>query len=245
MLIDVHSHLDFFSEEEREKIIKRFLGIIIQNSVNLESMKKTLEICKKYKNVKPALGIYPLHCLELNENEFDKQLKFIKENKVVALGEIGLDFKESNEREKQINCLKKFIKLSEEIKKPMIIHSRKAESEVLEVLKETKSKVILHYYCGNSELIKKALELGFYFSVPTNIKTSKNLKKLVKIVPIERLLTETDSPYLSPIQGEKNEPINVKYTIKIISEIKNIKEEEVEEQIYKNYLEIFPESLYN
>ena len=241
MLIDDHAHLDFFSEEERDKMINRFPGIIIQNSVNLKSMKKSLEICEKYKNTKCALGIYPLHCLEITENELDGQINFIKENKdkIVALGEIGLDFKESSEKEKQIKNLKKFISLAEEIKKPLIIHSRNAIREVLDVLKGIKVKVILHYFDANTTLVKEALDLGFYFSVPTNISSSKSLKKLVKIVPLNRLFTETDSPYLSPIKGEKNEPINVKHTIKVISEIKNVSEKEVEGQIYKNYLEIF------
>ena len=242
MLIDIHAHLDFdrFSND-LDPVINKFNGIIIQNSVNLESMKKTLEISKKYKNVKAALGVYPLHCMEISEKELDEQIEFIKKNKdkIIALGEIGLDFKESQEREIQIRNLKKFISLSEEIKKPMIIHSRKAESEVLEVLKNTKSNVILHYFCGNAELIKKALEYGFYFSVPTNISTNKHLKRLVKLIPLDRLFTETDCPYLSPVQGQRNEPINVKFTIKKISEIKNISENEVEEQIYRNYLKIF------
>ncbi|MDD5650152.1 MAG: TatD family hydrolase [Candidatus Nanoarchaeia archaeon] len=241
MLIDDHAHLDFFPEKDLDSIINGFNGIIITNSVNLDSMKKNLEIIKKYKNVKLALGIYPLHCLEISEEELDKEIKLIKENKdkIVALGEIGLDFKESLEKEKQIYNLKKFIVLAEEIKKPLIIHSRKAELETIEILKEIKTKVVLHYFNANSTLVKKALEYGFYFSVPTVLATNKNMKKLVKIVPLDRLLTETDCPYLSPIKDQKNEPFNVKYSIKIIAEIKNISEKEVEDQIYKNYLKIF------
>lgn len=238
MLIDVHAHLDFF---ENIDFVNSFNGIIITNSVHLDSMKKNLEIIKKYKNVKLALGIYPLHCLEINEKELDKQIEFIKENKdkIVAIGEIGLDFKESLEKEKQIVNLKKFIHLAEAIKKPLIIHSRKAEAEVIEILKDVKTKVILHYFNTNSTLIKKALEYGFYFSIPTIISNNKNMKKLVKIVPLDRLFTETDSPYLSPVQGQQNEPINVKHTISVIAEIKKISEKEVEDQIYKNYLKIF------
>lgn len=242
MLIDVHSHLDFKEfDKDLDSVINKFNGIIIQNSVNLESMKKTLEISKKYKNVKSALGIYPLHCLEISEKELDKQIGFIRENKdkTVALGEIGLDFKESQEKELQIKNLKKFISLSEEINKPMIIHSRKAESEVLEVLKNTRSIVVLHYFSGNAELVKKALDYGFYFSVPTNISTNKNLKRLVKLVPLSKLFTETDSPYLSSVKGQRNEPLNVKNTLKVMSKIKNVPEEDVEEQIYQNYLKIF------
>ena len=242
MLIDIHTHLDFdrFSSD-LDSVINKFNGIIIQNSVNLESMKKGLEISKKYKNIKVALGVYPLHCLEISEKELDEQLIFIKENKdkIVAIGEIGLDFKESLEKERQINNIKKFISLAEEIKKPLIIHSRKAEAEVLETLKDVKVKVVLHYFNTNSTLVKKALEYGFYFSVPTNISTNKNLKKLVKLAPLDRLFTETDSPFLSNIKGERNEPINVRHTISIISKIKEINEKEVEEQIYKNYLNIF------
>ena len=239
MLIDVHAHLDMFNE--LDSIINKFPGIIITNSVNLESMQKNLEISKKYKNVKLAFGVYPLHCLEISEEDLDKQIEFIKENKdkIVALGEIGIDFKENLEREKQIKNFKKFVSLGEEIKKPIIVHSRGACSEILKLLENVKTKVVLHYFNANTSLIKKALNLGFYFSVPTNIGTSKNLKKIVKIAPIEKILTETDCPYLSPIKGERNEPINVRYTITEISKIKNIAEKEVEERIYKNYLNIF------
>ncbi len=242
MLIDVHAHLDFKDfDKDLDFVIKRFNGIIISNSVDLNSMKKNLEISKKYDKVKIALGIYPLYALKLEEKEFEKQIQFIRENKdgIVAIGEIGIDFKQSEEREKQIRNFKEFVKLSEEIKKPLIIHSRGACEEVLDLLKDIKSKIVLHYFDANTTLVRKALELGFNFSIPTNISTSKNLKKLVKVVPIENLLTETDSPYLSPIKGERNEPLNVKHTIKVISEIKGLSEQEVEDKIYENYLRIF------
>ncbi len=242
MLIDAHAHLDFKDfEKDLNLVIKRFNGIIIQNSVDYESMKKTLDISEKYENVKAALGIYPLKCLKLTEKELNEKLNFIKKNKnkIIALGEIGIDLKESSEEKKQIKNLKKFIRLSEEIKKPMIVHSRKAEDLILEVLKDTKSKVILHFYSGNVTQVKKALEYGFYFSVPTIISNSKNLKKLIKIVPLNRILTETDCPYLSPTKEKRNEPVNVKHTISVIAKIKNVSEKEVENQIYKNYKNIF------
>ncbi|MDD5133577.1 MAG: TatD family hydrolase [Candidatus Nanoarchaeia archaeon] len=241
MLVDSHCHLDFFPEEEISVIVKRFPGIIIQNAVDINSMKKSLIIAKKYSNVKLAFGVYPTRALELSEKDFEKALSFIRENKdnIIALGEIGLEYKESQEREKQIINLKKLLKLAEEIKKPLIIHSRKAELEVLELLKNSKVKIVLHCFNGNTTAVRTALEYGFYFSVPTNISTSKNLKKLVKIVPIDRILTETDAPYLSPIKGQRNEPLNVKHTIKVIAEIKHITEENVEEQIYRNYKLIF------
>ncbi|MFA5175715.1 MAG: TatD family hydrolase [Candidatus Nanoarchaeia archaeon] len=242
MLIDAHCHLDFEEfDKDIDLVIKRFPGIIIQNAVSLDSMKKSLIIAKKYNNVKLAFGVYPTRALELTEKDFEKALSFIRENKdnIIALGEIGLEYKESQEREKQIINLKKLLKLAEEIKKPLIVHSRKAELEVLELLKNSKVKVVLHCFNGNTTAVRTALEYNFYFSVPTNISNSKNLKKLVKIVPIDRILTETDAPYLSPIKGQRNEPLNVKHTIKVISEIKHITEENVEEQIYRNYKLIF------
>lgn len=238
MLVDCHAHLDFF---ENLDFVNSFNGIIITNSVHLDSMKKNLELIKKYKNVKLALGVYPLHCLEISDSELDKQIGFIKENKekIIAIGEVGIDFKENLEKEKQINNFKKFIKLAEEINKPLIVHSRGACNEVLDLLKGIKVKVILHYFNANSTTVKKALDLGFYFSVPTVLSTNKNMKKLVKIVPLDKILTETDAPYLSPIKDQKNVPENVKYTINEITKIKNINEKDVEEQIYKNYKIIF------
>jgi len=137
----------------------------------------------------------------------------------------------------------KIIKLSKKINKPLIIHSRKAESDIIDILENSDAKkVILHCFSGKLKLIKKAAELGYYFSVPTNVVRSSQFQKLVEMVDINQLLTETDSPYLSPYKNRRNEPAFIIETIKKIAEIKNISINETANNIFMNYQKVFATS---
>ncbi len=243
MLVDVHCHLDLLEKEKNiDKVIKntKDLAVIITQGTSPESNRKVLEYSKKYKIVKPALGLYPDKAVKLSDKEIDEEIKFIKKQKPFAIGEVGLDnFRVENlERQKQV--FKKFIKLSNELKIPIIVHSRKAEEETIQVLQENKAKkVLMHCFSGNKEQTDKALELGYYFSIPTSVVRSKTFRKLAKRVPLNRILTETDAPYLSPIEGEINEPSYIKYSIKKIAELKKVTPEELEKIIYMNFQKLF------
>ncbi len=258
MLIDSHAHLDFFSEEELNKVIKRAekenVKAIITQGVNHEKNLRVLEICKKYKIVKAALGLYPLNALNVKVIEgyddydrntkfdVDSTLEFIKKNKskIVAVGEIGIDFKFSHDKENQIKNFYKIIELSEKIKKPLIVHSRGAEKECVEILETSSNKKIhLHMFSGNKKLIKKAESLGYYFSIPCIINKSSHFQMMTEIVNINQLLTETDCPWLSPFPDKKNEPAFIKHTIEKIAEIKKMDKIEVENNIFMNYQKLF------
>lgn len=258
MLIDAHAHLDRFNEEELDLIIKRaekegVISIITQG-VNHENNLIVLGLAKKYKVIKAALGLYPLNALNVSViegyNDYDrntkfdveKTLDFIEKNKdkIIAIGEIGLDFKFSKDKENQINNFKKIIESSEKIKKPLIVHSRGAEKECIEILETSSNKKIhLHMFSGNKRLIKKAEALGFYFSIPCIINKSQHFQMMTEIVNINQLLTETDCPWLSPFPDKKNEPSFIKFTIEKIAEIKKMDKIEVKNNIFMNYQKLF------
>ena len=242
MLIDVHAHLHFPEiVNDIDNIIKRAkendFKAILNSGTSLESNKITLQLSKKYDLIKPSLGIYPTEISDL-----DKELNFIEENKkeVYAIGEVGLDFKEAKNFEEQKKNFLRIIDLAEKIKKPILIHSRKAEKEVLEILETSKIKnVILHCFSGKMKLVKKAIDLNYSFSIPAVIVRLEHFKKVVELLPTTKILTESDAPFLSPYRGKFNEPSFIKETIKEISTIKKLEQEEVEKIIYINFQKMF------
>jgi len=250
LLIDVHAHLDLKEfDSDLDEVIKRAetagVKAIISNGINYKSNRKTLELSKKYSIIKPALGLYPDDAIKLTEEQIQDELNFIEKNKdkIIAIGEVGLDYKyckKKQEQELQKEIFLKIINISKKINKPLIIHSRKAEPDVIDILENSNAKkVILHCFSGKLKLIKKAAELGFYFSVPTNITYSQHFQKLAEIVDINKLLTETDSPYLSPYKNRRNEPSFIIEAIKKIAEIKNTDINETANNIFMNYQKVF------
>jgi TatD DNase family protein len=246
VFIDVHCHLEM-CKSDAAKIVGRArtagVGIIINNSVNKNSNRKTLELASKFPEVKAALGYYPSEVINLSEGEFEDELAFIRKNKdkVVALGEVGLDLKENQDLEKQKMRFQKFIELSLEMDISLIVHSRKAELECIEILERMKAKkVIMHCFSGDFNLIKRIVENNWFLSIPANVAFSEHFQKIVGEVPIENLFCETDSPYLHPIRGKyDNEPANVVESYKKIAEIKGISLEECEKAIEENYKRVF------
>ncbi|MBU1246130.1 MAG: TatD family hydrolase [Nanoarchaeota archaeon] len=244
MLVDIHAHLDAKSfKKDLDKVIERAkeakVSVIINNGSNIESNRKTLEISKKYPIVKPALGLFPWDALELSEEEIYAEIDFIKKEKPFAIGEVGLDYLKSKDKKQKI-VFEKFIELSEKLKIPIIIHSRKAEQDCLDMLSSSKSrKIILHCFNGNKKQIKFAEDKNFMFSIPTIIKRSKHFQDLVKKVSLKNILTETDSPFLAPFEKTRNEPAFIKETIKQISVDKKLNEEEVEKMIFMNFQHTF------
>lgn len=259
MIVDVHTHLTFpqFSkdiDEVIERAKKAGVVSIITSGVDHESNVQVLELAKKYEIIKASLGIYPLDAVGLGHYDdskretikldVDSEIEFIKKNKdkIIAIGEIGLDKSPEVDckLEEQKEVFWKAIRLAEQIKKPIVIHTRKAEQECIEILESSKIKnVVLHCFTGNLKLVKKAEDLGFYFSIPAVATRLKHFQEVINRVSLKNILTETDAPYLSPFKGERNEPSYIKETIKLISQIKKITEEEVENIIFSNYQNIF------
>ncbi len=250
MLVDIHTHLDDKKfEKDLNQVIERAkkagVRFIINNGLNPESNRKTLELSKKYALIKPALGFHPTELSNFSEEKIIEEIEFIKKNrkKIVALGEIGLDYhwiKDGEKREFQRKIFERLVGLAEEIEKPMIIHSRNAEEDVLAILKEKRAKkLVLHAFGGGIELAKEAEKKNYYFSIPPRIVFDSDFQLLVKNINISRLLTETDSPYLAPIKGQRNEPAFVSESIRMIAQIKELEEEEVKNIIFKNYTGLF------
>jgi TatD DNase family protein len=258
LLIDVHCHLDHRDfEKDLDEVVRRaeFAGlkVIITAGINLETNRLSLELARRFSVVKSALGIYPIDALQneigahqypLQGNEFniDEELDFIAKNsgKIIAVGEAGLDYESGNNKVEQKELFQKIIGLAEHVCKPLIVHSRKAEQDVVEMLESSRlKKVVMHCFSGGKSLVKRIAQKGWHFSVPTNVVRSEQFQSMVRNVDISRLLTETDAPYLSPFKGQRNEPAFVIEAVRKIAELKNMQQQEVENILFMNYEKLF------
>lgn len=254
---DTHAHYnDEKFDEDREQIIqetyKSGISKFVVAGYNIESSKKAIELSNKYEFMYSICGISP-NDVPQSEEELWKDIeeisKIIKQNnnkKLVAIGEIGLDYywkKENKELQKQAFIAQ--IKLANELNLPIVIHSRDASVDMIRILKDNpvNKKGIFHCCQLNQELVRQALELGFYisFAGPITFKNSKNAPDVVKMVPLEKILIETDSPYLSPEpnRGKRNDSRNVKYVAEKIAEIRDASIEEIAKITYENAIRIF------
>jgi TatD DNase family protein len=244
MLVDVHSHLTFPDfKKDIDEVIKRAeqanVKHIVTSGTDLKSNQEALDLSKKYKIVYASLGAYPT---ETKRKTIGRDLEFIKKNKkdIISVGECGLDYKEAKNKEEQKENFRKVIELAEKIKKPLIIHSRKAEADALEILNSYKLKnVVMHCFTPNFKLVNRAYEQGCFFSIPTIISRLQHFQKMVAEIPIEKILTETDAPFLSPFKETRNEPAFIVETIKKIAEIKKLEQSEVEKLIFMNFQRLF------
>ncbi len=258
MLIDIHSHLDHpLIYKQIDKVIseskKNNVKVIITSGINKSSNRIALELSKKYDIVKCSLGLYPIDALvtEMSSGEYaylkeefniDEELAWIKNNKnnCIAIGEIGMDLKTGSDINSQKQLFIKQLELAKKLKKPVIIHSRKAEKQVFEILQTIKPKnIIMHCFGGKLKLVKEMTEQGYYFSIPASVVRTEHFQKIVEIVNINQLLTETDAPLQSPYKDKINMPWYVIETIKKIAEIKNLTPEEVTNNIFMNYQKVF------
>jgi len=234
MLIDTHCHLEMDDfDKDRDEVVKgaRDAGVqyIITIVSDRESNIKGLQISSKYPEVYLSVGVHPHEAKILDEQLYNEITAFIKQPKVVAIGETGLDYHYMNSpKEIQIDAFKKQIAIAKDSGLPVIVHSRKAKNDTLEILQKEASGVsgVLHCFSGDMEMAKKAIDLGFYISIagPVTFKNAKNLREIVKFIPDDYLLIETDAPYLSPepMRGKRNEPSFLKYTAQVISEIRGM-----------------------
>ncbi len=256
MLLDVHSHLDYPEILNKiDEIItnakKAGITKIITNGIDPISNRKCLEISEKYDIVECGLGLYPRNALKKDveqgvlkaeyDFDIDEEIQFIIKNKdkIVAISEVGLDFVDGESKE-QINDFEKMISLAEKLNKPIVIHSRKAELKCVEILESSSiKKIMMHCFCGRKHIVKRIRDNGWYFSVPTTIVKAQQFQDLVRDVPITQLFCETDSPFLSPYQDKTNEPAFVVESYKKIAEIKKMDFNEVVNNIYMNWQNMF------
>ncbi|MEM0164904.1 MAG: TatD family hydrolase [Saccharolobus sp.] len=237
MLIDSHSHIDIEDFDQNRDIIVNECNIIIVNAgVDLKSNLKTIELSKKYKNIIPAIGFHP-EFVKDKLNEVDECLALTHYAKIIS--EVGLDYfwiKETEYRKLQIQILQKFLEKAERESKPVILHVRGGMKDLLEIIKSYKVKFAIHGFEGSLSIANKIIDLNGMISIPPIIVRDKNRQKVAKEIPLDYILTETDSPFMSAEKMTINKPCNVSITIKKLSELKGIEEKEIEEKIYNNFL---------
>lgn len=249
---DSHAHLDDEKfNEDREHLIKEIkesgIDKFISAGYSLEGSKKGIELANKYDFIYTTSGVSPNDIPQTEEElwiTLENIEKMAKENKkVLAIGEIGLDYyweKEERMKELQKIAFIEQIKIANKLNLPIVIHTREAVMDTIKILKENpvKNKGIFHCCPLNRELVKEALKLGFYisFAGPITFKNSKNANEIIEIVPNDKMLIETDSPYLAPepVRGTRNNPINVKYIAQKIAEVKKLSLEEIAGITYEN-----------
>ena len=251
-MIDSHCHLDhepLFSD--LKNVIQRSKDVGIEKlltiSTSLESFSRIKELIKIDEMIYGTIGIHPHESSKdiITSKEIIKDLR--ENSKIIGIGETGLDFYYNNsEKEKQISSFKQHIEASIETNKPLIIHSRDAEKETFEILNQYKNqniKILMHCFTGSKQFSEKLLTLNSYFSASGIItfKNSTNLQETFKSLPLDKVLIETDSPFLAPVpnRGKKNEPSYIDFTAAKLAEIKNISKSELIKITTNNFNRLF------
>ena len=252
LLVDSHAHLDGSQfNSDREATIQRAtdngISHILTVGCDLESSAASVALAHKYDNICAAVGIHPHDATQMSEQTLQQLRKLLAPPKVVALGEIGLDFyRDRSPRDIQRSAFRQQIRLAKEVGKPIIVHDRDAHEEVLQILMDENAAEVggvLHCFSGDLLMARKCLELGFYLSFPGTISYPKNqaAREVVKAIPIDKMLVETDCPYLSPqkFRGKRNEPAYVRYTAEKVAEIKGLSIEDVARVTSRNCYDLF------
>jgi len=250
MFIDTHCHLDFPEfDQDRDAVVKnaRDQGIeyIVNIGSSLEGSLRSLDLTRKYPQIYATVGIHPHEADSFNEKVKNKIETLAKEEKVVGIGEIGLDyFRNFSKAENQRALFLSMIGLAKDCGLPMVIHCRQAQDEVLKILKDAMPiKAVIHCFSGDENFLKECLSLGFFISYTCNItyKKAEGLRSMVGATPLEKLFLETDAPYLSPegLRGRRNEPLNVRSVAEEISRIKKISVDEIAQATTANAKEFF------
>ncbi|MBR6568373.1 MAG: TatD family hydrolase [Clostridia bacterium] len=248
-IFDTHAHYDDerFNEDRTELLSSLFRGSvsgIINCGCDLKSSLKTVELTEKHSLVYGAVGVHP-HEAEKATAEDLKQIKELyKNDKIVAVGEIGLDyFYDFSPRERQIEIFREQIITANELGLPVIIHDRDAHEDTMNILKELKPKGVVHCFSGSAEMAKEILKLGLYIGIGGAV-TFKNARKpveVVEILPLDRLLLETDAPYMTPVpfRGKRCDSSHIAYTAEKIAEIKGIGVQELINKATENTKTLF------
>ena len=252
MLIDTHCHLDFNDfDADRDAVIDRAKekGIvkIINVGSSLEGSRRSVELSKRYDIVYAAVGIHP-HEADIVTDKIVEDLKSLaKDKKVVAIGEVGLDYyRNLSPKDSQVEAFKKFIHLAGSLKLPLIIHSREADQDIIRILKSEKTEEqtgVIHCFSGDGQFLKECTGLGFNISFTSNLtfKKARALREVAKTVPIEKVLLETDAPYLAPegIRGRRNEPAYLAYLVDEWVKLTGLSKEDIERITTHNANELF------
>lgn len=252
MIFETHAHYDDKAfDEDRELLIGQLqeagINRVVNIAANLESCKTTIDLMEKYDFFYGALGVHPSDTAELNEENFAWLSRQCELKKCVAVGEIGLDYYWNEpERELQKKWFRRQLRMAKELGLPVVIHSRDAAQDTIEIMREEHGEEIggvIHCFSYTAETAQIFLDMGFYIGVGGVItfKNGKKLKEAVERIPLERIVLETDSPYLSPEpnRGKRNSSLNLPYVAEQIAAIKGVTAKEVENVTYENALKLY------
>ena len=253
-IFETHAHYeDVKFDSDREELLaslpKQNIEYVINVGSNLETTKRSIELAKQYDYIFAAVGVHPSDVEELDESSYDVLEKAAKFEKTVAIGEIGLDYywdKELGVQEKQREWFKRQMLLAKEHNLPVIIHSRDAAEDTMRVMKEVKAEEIpgvIHCYSYSVEMAKEFIKMGYYIGIGgvVTFKNAKKLKEVAAEIPLERILLETDCPYMAPEphRGERNSSLYIPYVVEKLAEIRNISKEEIISTTNQNARKLF------
>lgn len=247
MIFDTHAHYDdeAFTEDRKELLNgmqSAGIGRIVNIGASMETSEKTIALTEEYDFIYGAVGVHPTEVADLNEQDMEQLKEWAKLPKVVAIGEIGLDYHyEEPSRELQFRWFRAQMEVAREVKLPMIVHSRDAAKDTLDLMKEADAGSIggvVHCYSYTKELAREFLNMDFFFGIGgvLTFPNAKKLKEAVEYIPMEKLVLETDCPYLAPVpnRGQRNSSLNIPYVVKVLAEIKGLSTEEVEAITWEN-----------
>lgn len=240
MIFDTHAHYDDEQFDiDRDSLLLSMkdngIGTIVNIGANLASSETTLELAHKYDFIYAAVGVHPSDCAELSEDNFDRIRQMSADEKCVAIGEIGLDYYwPEPDHELQKKWFVRQLDLARQVKLPVVIHSRDAAADTVQILKDNNAGDIggvVHCFSYSKEVALECVKMGFYIGVGgvLTFKNGKKMKEVVSEIPMEKIILETDCPYLAPEpnRGKRNSSLNLPYVVKAMAEIKGISEEEV------------------
>jgi TatD DNase family protein len=252
MLIDTHAHLDMkdFGKDRQETLDRALEGgitHIISVGIDLSSSIKALELANTYDFVYASVGYHPHHATDIDQQVIKELERLVSEPNVVAWGEIGLDFyRRYSPPDMQVKAFKRQLEMALDLELPVIIHDREAHTELLEILEEMrkgKAEGVIHCFSGDYDMATALIEMGYHISIPGTVTYKKGLQvqEVATRIPLDRLLVETDAPFLAPVphRGKRNEPLYVTYTVQKIAQLRNMEFQEVALQTAENAKRVF------
>lgn len=252
MIFDTHAHYDDEAfDEDRDALLRSMpelgVGMIVNSGASLQGIRDSIALSEKYSYIYAAVGVHPDHAGELNEETFQWLSAALDLPKVVAMGEIGLDYYWDNfDRELQKSWFDRQLGLAKEKGKPVVIHSREAAKDTLDIIKAAGGRdftMDIHCFSYSKEMAREYLKLGYFLGIGgvVTFKNAKKLKEVVEYMPLDRILLETDCPYLAPVpyRGKRNHSGNLKEVVKVIAELKQVSYDEVVEATTKNAKEFY------
>jgi TatD DNase family protein len=252
MLFDTHAHLNAIQyEEDLEEVIQRAKSEDVTDIVvvgfDRDTIRRAMELTEQYDMIYAAVGWHPVDAIDMTDDDLEWIKELASHPKVVAIGEMGLDYYwDKSPKDIQKEVFRKQIQLAKEVQLPIIIHNRDATEDVVKILQEENASEvggIMHCFTGSLEVAKQCIDMNFYLSFggPVTFKNAKKPKEVAKEIPIDRLLIETDCPYLTPhpFRGKRNEPSYVKYVAEQIAELRELSVEEVAKKTSDNAKKLF------